>query len=661
MTAEEDAYVLWNYRLEDQFLLADSHDGAVQLAITPYTLARAITATDGGEWSPQQAEKSFVEAVAAYYSTTVLRSPRKLRSLTTTDAGEVPLATSFLALSVLAAFHMHTDVDHSALAFYPRLAKMLGCGSAGGYPKGFEPGAFLDLWGELDQWLKVRHGRRLAQPDPNTSKRIIAQPFAHVRLREVDLERLPQFFETHGYEPGDRVLMERLAYDLVDGTGAWRGLTQTGQKALEDPYRRAFVVRQVAQELERWDGFRTDTTGRRIASIKVWMDIRRRRAQLHLLAQRPEGFPDELGNGEIVFVSSQEGWYEPIPLGAHDGRILRDGVRIDKANGQYGLQLRRGDVLPLTPSEQYSGFVSDRVLRADTPCAVLCHETMVDRVEDHLETLTNERNHARRDNTLPEGWCLFTNVRAANTTPPPYGMERLNVESSTSVVTEGGLHLGRRWRWLEGAPARVRVVGSRHSVTVKINGKETDLDADGFLPTTSMRTQGEYVIEIGNRLRRKAKVDAASVHPDCIAWPEPGESRLPIALPHGDWTVVGATPPECQAVRGGETGDLARPTFKAEWAIRVGARPGATAIHLHDPHEAVASGKGTLAESPRRARRLTPEGNSARWAETIYQAAIRKPRLVCDHGCSTEELSVTWRDLTKRARAHKRAMRKRHR
>ena len=75
MTVDEDAYVLWNYRLEDQFLLADSHDGAVQLAITPHTLARAIRATDGGEWSAERAERSFIEAVAAIYASTVLREP----------------------------------------------------------------------------------------------------------------------------------------------------------------------------------------------------------------------------------------------------------------------------------------------------------------------------------------------------------------------------------------------------------------------------------------------------------------------------------------------------------------------------------------------------------------------------------------------------------
>ena len=163
MHADQDAYVLWNYRLEDQFLLADSYDGAVQLAITPHTLARAITATDGGEWSPEKAEEHFTEAVAAVYASSVLRNPAKLRALTSADAEEVPFATGFLALSVLAAFHMHTDDEHSALAFYPRLATMLGCAPTEGAPEGFDGEAFLELWAELDWWLATRHGRRLAQ------------------------------------------------------------------------------------------------------------------------------------------------------------------------------------------------------------------------------------------------------------------------------------------------------------------------------------------------------------------------------------------------------------------------------------------------------------------------------------------------------------------
>ena len=660
MSVDEDAYVLWNYRLEEQFLLADSYDGAVQLAITPQTLARAIRETDGGDWSPEEAEASLAEAVATVYASRVRKSPQKLRALISTDTEEVPFATSFLALSVLAAFHMHTDEDHSALAFYPRLAKMLGCDSAGAQPEGFAGDTFLELWLELDRWLRVHHGRRLAQPDPRSPKRFIALPFAHVSLREVDIERLPQFFEAHGYEPGDRVPIERLTYDLVDGTGPWQRLTKTGQKALLDVHRRPFVVRQVAHELERWDGSRTDSTGRRIATIELWMDIRRRRAQFHLLARRPEGFPDELGNDEVFFESSQEGWYEPIPLGVDDGWLLSGGLRVDNAKGRYGLRLRGGNVVPLTPSGEYSGFVSDHVLRADTSCAVLCSETVADDVASYLAAVTNERVQPRRDDTLPEGWCLFTDVRATNQISPSKNMERLRVESSTAVVAEGGLRLGRQWRWLEGAPARVRVIGSRFDITARINGKVTELDTEGFLPTGPMKQPGEYVIELGNRLRRKVIVTAAAVHPDCVAWPEPDESRTPIALPHGDWFIIGAKPTECQTSRVGEAGEAVRTAFKAEWAIRVGARRGATAIHLHGPHGAPPNSDAS-ATGPQSPRRQPPRGIAGGWEETIYQAGIRRPDLLCGYGCSTEQLAGAWRQLLKQARARKRAMRKRQR
>ena len=130
---------------------------------------------------------------------------------------------------------------------------------------------------------------------------------------------------------------------------------------------------------------------------------------------------------------------------------------------------------------------------------------------------------------------------------------------------------------------------------------------DSFRPSR-MKKQGEYVIEIGNRLRRKVNVDAATVHPDCVPWPEPDEPRIPIALPQGHWTVVGAKPRECHAIRVGQTGELVRPAFKAEWAIRVGARRGATAIHLHDPYNAP-TGKETFGEETEIASTASARGN----------------------------------------------------
>ena len=126
--------------------------------------------------------------------------------------------------------------------------------------------------------------------------------------------------------------------------------------------------------------------------------------------------------------------------------------------------------------------------------------------------------------------------------PPPLGFERLAVESDVRVVCEGGLRLGRRWTWLEDAPARVRVIGSRSGLVVKIDGHETELDEDGYLSEGLLAKRGEHVIEVGNRIRRKAVVVPGQVHPDCQPWPQDAERRVPFVLPEGDWFVVGSVP-----------------------------------------------------------------------------------------------------------------------
>lgn len=659
MTCAEEAYVLWNYMLDEQFLTADTPDGVVQLPITPHTLAMAVRETRDQILTPEEAEESLAKAVSAVYASRVLRSPRKLLALTSTDRSDVPFAIGFLALSVLAAYHMERDDERSALAFYPRLATMLGCRLSGTYPDGFAGDAFLELWNELDHWLHTHRGRRLAKPDPATTKPYIAVPFAHVPLRQIDIGRTPQFFHAFGYEPGSRVPIERLAYDLVDGRGPWVGFTQTGRRALRDPRRRALAVRQVAQELERWDGCRIDSSGRRTASIEVWLDIRRRRAQLYLLARRPDGFPEHIGDREIAFEASDEGWYEPVALGTADGRLLSDGVRIDGSDGRYSLELRSSDLVPLTPCAEYSGFVSDCVLRAETRCAVLCREHVADDVARYLRVLNGSEAHLRRDGTLPEGWCLFTDVRARRAVAPPEGLERLAVELTAALVAEGGLRLGGRWTWLEGSPARVRVIGSRSNLAAKIDGREVDLDADGYLPLAAMEANGEYTIEIGNRLRRKAKVVAATVHPDCEAWPEPHGCGNPLALPPGAWTIIGAAPAQWESARGEDGEGAIRPRFKARWAIRVGAGRGAQALHLHDSHDADSGRERTERGGHAGAFSRPRRHAAARWEETIYQAGIRRPNLLCGMGCSPAELATDWRALLKRARARKRANKRR--
>ena len=561
---------------------------------------------------------------------------------------------------------MRTDDDHTAAAFYPRLAEMLGCRLIGNYPVRFDGDDYIELWEELNEWLTQRFERRLAKPDRTSYQRYLAFPLAHVPLREVDIKRLPQFFDAHGYEPGTRSSKGRLAFDLVESSGPWQHLTHAGRKALQDPGRRPFVVRQVAHELEHWDGGRTDTAGNRIASIELWMDIKKRRPELHLLARRPSGFPETLRNREYVFEASHEGWYMAVPLGRDDGPLLSQGLRIrtGQSSGAFSLRLRSYTAVPLTPSPEYPGFVSDHVLRADTQCAVLCTEEAADEVARHLKKVTGKQVHARRNETLPTGWCLFTNVRPVNDTSPPPGLERLAVESDVALVCEGGLRLGRRWTWLEGAPARVRAIGSRRELVAKIDGQETELDDEGYLPTAQLAQRGEHVIEIGNRIRRKATVMPGEVHPDCHSWPQSVRSRFPVVLPEGHWFVVGSKPGECLAATIPPDDAAVCPDFRANWAIRVGARAGATAIHLHAEPEHNSSIEPEPPLETERPTSKKPGGRgpksvdhaSSTWAETIYQANIRRPVLGCGFGCSRNELVEAWRQIARRAHTWKRHM-----
>jgi hypothetical protein len=653
----EDRYVLWNYMLAEHCLLADSCAGTVLLTVAPRTLAVALEEAGEGVRSPDEAEADFIAAVAAVYRERVLGSSQKLRSLKSTSTGDVPFGVGFLALSVLAAFHMRTDEERTGRAFYPRLAEMLGCDLVRSYPAGFDGDAFLELWDELATWLKERFNRELAAPDAVGVRKYVANPLAHVPLREVDIERLPQFFDAYGYEPGARAPLDRLAYDLCEASGPWRHLTESGQTALEDPHRRPFVVRQVANELEAWDGCRTDPSGARTATIEVWMDIRRRRAQLHLLARRPPGFPDVIEDGEFAFASSQEGWYEPIPFGRDDGDLLERGMRVGvrRDGGRYFLQLRQTSYLALTPSEEYTGFVSDRVLRADTECAVLCTERLVDHVIRYLEALTGQRVRPRRDETIPNGWCLFTDVRATNDCPPPRDLQNLGVDSSLALIPEGGLRLGRRWAWLESAPARVTALGSHRGLRASIDDQPVELDGGGRIHSDLLAQAGPHVIEIGNRLRQRVSVLKGVVNPSCRPWPSDGESPS-VAVPWGHWVLLGTKPGEIVSHTAPAEGALVRPSFNVQWAVHVSAGPGAKALHIHDATPTVKNVAQCEESDSRRVRGR--ERDSTNWADTIYQAGLRRPSFSCLQGCARDQLAVDWRQLMKVARAAKRQRRR---
>ncbi len=650
-----ERYIFWNYALAEHCLLSDTVDGQVLLTVTPRILSAALAAAGEPYVSHQEAKADFEAAVAAAYRSGVLSNRDGLRALARCVTGDPPLSVSYLALSVLAAYHMRTDDDYTGRAYYPRFAELLGCDLVGIYPVGFDGDDFVSLWSHLARWLERSYCRRLAMPGGAGVRRFLPYPLAHVPLRQVDVERLPQFFNVHRYEPGSRSPLGKLAYDLYDGAGPWRQFTEAGQQTLADPDRRQFVVRQVASELDHWDGSRTDSSGRRLATIELLVDVRRRRAHLFLLARRPRGFPEVFENGELVFESSQEGWYEPVLLGPDDGHLLRDGLRLTAraAGRSYALQLRPASVVPLTPSEEFSGPVSNHVLRLDARCAVLCPEVLADAVAIHLEAIALQPVRARCDETLPRGWCLFIEVCPREAREPPPNMGLLRVESSVALVPEGGLRLGHRWTWMEGVPATLRVVGAHAGLDVRIDGEAADFNDDGIIRTDALGEDGRHVVEVGNQIRQRITVLTATVHPDAQPWyvvDETGKQhcRL-VAVPRGRWILIGELPGQRSAINARDEGAAIDPGFNVTWAVSVGAGPGAAAIHFHRGHTSSRPGASAPAADD------VSTADALRWAEVIYQAAIRRPRLSCASlKCTAAEVHADWQRLAQSARSLKR-------
>jgi hypothetical protein len=417
------------------------------------------------------------------------------------------------------------------------------------------------------------------------------------------------------------------------------------------------VVQQVAYELEHWDGSRTDRFGRRSSSIELWMDIRQRRAVVSLLARKPPGFPDVIQSGELVFAAEGEGWYQPIPLGRGDGGVLADGLSItaEGPKGAHVLKLRPGEVFALTPSEEFTGFVSNGALRSNARCAVLCRDTAVPAVGRFLERLTNSAVNVRTDDTLPEGWSLFTDIRPIAVLDPPDQFHCLRIESDAALISEGGLSTGRRWTWLEGALPRVRAIGDLHGSPIRIDGSIVQPDDDGYLPLASAAPAGQHLLSIGGTTVRRITVLTASISPACRPWRIPNPAALPVLLPAGRWRIFGSLPGQEMSAELPLSGDVVRPEFPASWAMNLTGGRGVTVLHLHAGDRPSAGPAASRA--PAFSVSAKRYGAAATWAEAIYQANVRRPRLSCGHGCPSPQLSAEWRRIVEVARTVKRKAR----
>ncbi len=643
-------YVEWNKWIVKHILASARKGQSIYLSITPTVLAGITSSESDSPASAQDAEAHFALTAKEIQASIVVQEGRQ-RILRSFDEEGLPLSAAYLAISVLAAYRMQSDEEASGGAYYYRLAELLGSEMVGGYPYGFDPTVFESLWVFLQTWLAEDTGAKLAMPgQENTARRFVALPLTHVPLRRLDIEKLPAFFGWAGYSAGARVGEERLLSDLQHWARSYAALSTAGASALADERKHA-VVSQVAQELAVWDGTATESGGRRNASVEIMLDIVRYRPDLFYLPRRPEGFPTYYDDGVHVLNAGDDRWYEPLPLLADAGPELSSGFEWrSRADSLLGFRRPPSAVIALAPSTDSTGFLSRSSLPRGTSCAVLCQSSLAGVAGEYLSATAGRACTPLTHSNVPSGWTLFTAVKPDRYVEVPNGLDGLALDSQVNIICSGGLRLGRRAEWLAGSPPKILVTGVQDGDAITLDDERVSLAEDGSLQVEGKLSEpGVHYVRAGS-VRRTVEIVRPRI--GRTAFQPPTRNRKYVALPPGQWTLIGAEPGAATGVAvNGRPGAICSADFDPVWAISVGAGPGATVMSLtKEPPPP----PGEFPLKNKVGRRVQ------QWAALIYSAAVRRPTLRSLSAVSTDDrVKLVWREYVRTVKQMKRQWRRR--
>lgn len=541
-------YRKWNRALATAFLFNRREGETVLLSITPRLLAAAWQKSEGTQISPDEATNQFARTVGQLYERDILTHSAELKILKRTVPDDAPLCTAFLGLAVLAAYEMQTEGNYSANAYYKRLSRLLHTGNHG-TELPFNKDDYYALWAYLQQWAQ-NNKAKLPLPNRDEAARFYVDlALAHVPLRKVDIDRLPAFFLSADFGPGEKPPTYQLETALKHWCVGARRFTIQGMEALSDE-RCPAVLSQVAHELEAWDGVAKDERGQTIANIELLLQFPNHRPTLTFLAKCPNGFPRtfETKNGKLH--TTDGGWYEPAPVLPADGEILRQGFSWEHVSMPTGYALRRAPAEAIAfvtkdSQENGSALVSRSGLLVGTKSAVMCVEKLAALAESYLTQACGKPCRPTKPQGFPENWVLFQGINIRNTTAPPQGLEALAPDSTIRILCSGGLKVGNAY--LEGGPPKISVSGLPNATNaLSIDGNTVKLDDEGFIEESErFLPRGIHTIKAGSRSRNIEVVESDLAHKVAVS-PNSRSSRTQhtfstkVALPRGPFCVLGA-------------------------------------------------------------------------------------------------------------------------
>jgi hypothetical protein len=568
-----DRYTELNKKLFEQLLVDAAESEKMYLLITPDWLSRTLS--DGtNSLDEDQALLVLQSAVAQRFNQFCLTRRLGLKEFTALDQNGLPLCISFLCITVLAGFFMQTDDTGHALNYYPRLAEMLGTViNSQRIPKGFDSTQFEELWFFFGDWLLEQYGVELALPEMRSGGgRYIAYPLKHVAFRQMDIAKLPLFFDWADFQAGQQLSANAIASKLDRWALVSQRLSKAGKNALQDE-RRDTVLAQVAKELKYWNGeFRDSHTNTCVSKsrIEIVLDWEGR-PKLYFCPRRPPSYPTEWQDDENDLASNDgDCWYDSLPILPTDGEKLRSGFQWEmrKVTNNFRLHRIGSECIPLSPSNQMANIkMSRNSLPLGVESAVLIHRNALDTVVPYLTEICGKQISAREYRSLPEEWLFVKSVvpLPLPTRPtPPY--ECLQVDDDLDITLAGGAKLGRESKWLSGCPPTVLISG-HVTDPVLFDGTDCLLVNNVAVVDLNRFSIGSHTVRCG---RRKITFE--------IVEPEPVETRIDpkvaasqiLCLPRNYVTILGALPGQiAHSSFLSKNGSLFQLTFEPCWALSV--------------------------------------------------------------------------------------------
>lgn len=478
----------WSKALS-KYWLGVSSDGEAVLALEPLILVDVAKEIGVDFECADDAVSSFIAAVRKYQ---LIGRPWRVETATGKRA---PRFLILIAIQVFAASQMDDAAgEYTSRAYYVQLGKLVGDRAMGANFAADHGEEHRALWQHLRAWL-TKHDRTIHLPPDKkgTHDRNVGLPKSQALLRRADLALLPIFFRSCGYRPGADLSEDRVTNDVeIRRSNAECFPSNWARRVLEDEHRFQTAVRQIFNELQKWDGeWELATPGSnnrdKFGRNKCWFGISAKRALLVA----------KLGRSIETSTSISVDDLQSLMSGKKDS----NGHRLNLIDGLFFGRFDADDCM----YQQVSGFEpGDRgLIAADTRDPKSYN--LLERLIECENVVTNSNYFAREDEFqgdvtpltgIPEA-CLFVTFEVSDPLPYAFLVEplwhRFLKSPRPRLVPVGGLRFGRKKNWVEGAGPAIRIVGARLPSSITIDGQLIKVD-QRIVSHQTLSEPGEHTV-----------------------------------------------------------------------------------------------------------------------------------------------------------------------